>query len=157
MKKKWGQTSWRERNIQIFNISVVKFSQTDYKRPYMCKWAKYETTHTCIWYLKRESSQSLRHSMRNKYLIGGWPTSCSLKSYLSFSASIHRRGLFPQALQQRERETLRWKEKTRESEEEEVEEMQGDKRVGEQSERWSGERIDVGLSFSPSEAETVRR
>ena len=60
----------------------------------------------------------------------------------------------PAAERERERETLRWKEKPRESEEEE---MQGDKRVGEQSERWSGERIDVGLSFSPSEAETVRR
>lgn len=64
----------------------------------MCKWAKYETTHTYTQYLKNRSFWSLRHSMRNKYLIGGWPSSCALKSYLSF--------LFPQALWQRKPE---WK------------------------------------------------
>lgn len=50
----------------------------------MCKWVW--STHTR--HLQREPRQSLRRSMRNKYLIAGWPTSCALKSYLSVSASI---------------------------------------------------------------------
>lgn len=41
---------------------------------------------------KEGSFCSLRHSVGNKYLIGGWPTSCALKSYLSFCAFLLCKG-----------------------------------------------------------------
>lgn len=86
--------------------SVLKFSQTQTMSSHICA-NEQNITHTHIQYLKREPSRSLRHSVRNKYLIGGWPTSCALKSYLSYSASIHRRGLLRRALQRRVKERER--------------------------------------------------
>lgn len=109
---KLGQASRREQHLpNIQHLSTQIQPDTDHKQPYMCKWVWSMKPRTYIQYLKREPSWSLRHSVKNKYLIGGWPTSCALKSYLSYSASIHC--LLPQALQWRlkKRETLMYKER----------------------------------------------
>lgn len=71
----WAQIQWETIYVQM---SAEK--KTNNSHIYNIQYAT-----EYVWYIKREPFWSLRRSMRNKYLMGGWPTSSSaLKSYLSF-------------------------------------------------------------------------
>lgn len=76
LSRRWGHAS-KCSALHVNSVSI--YVQMSVEHTY---------THTHAQHLQREPRQSLRRSMRNKYLIAGWPTSCALKSYLSVSASI---------------------------------------------------------------------